>query len=279
MKCPHCQTDLPPEARFCFHCGAPQQTARRHPDEPPRLDLRADVEQQVVDQFFGALRRRLEEEHDPHDYQAYAERLYESGFRDMVQRRAGQLAARLDREDNPPAYLINRLLHETNEELLDYFLILHCRDLNAIPLPEAILSYQQADWESVDLYQMVLNYLELEEEEETVYVDFLKMPMDKLRNAGRSFLFPEKQERILLICDQTLFGSGKEGFALTEKGIYWKAHLEKARLVYYEQLDTIERKEDWITINGHFFNVNPSLNLKMLKLLKRIGMMVGVREG
>ena len=57
---------------------------------------------------------------------------------------------------------------------------------------------------------------------------------------------------------------------MTERAIYWRAHLEKARQVPYSNLRTIDRKKDWITINDHFFNVKESINLKMLKLLKKI---------
>ncbi len=275
MKCVNCQTELPPGARFCFHCGVKQPPEPPpRPAEAPRLDLRGNVEQQVVDQFFEALRRRLEQEHDPERYPEYAERLYASGFRDMLQRRAEQLAAHLARLEAPEGRTVNQRLEATNDELLDYFIIHHCQDLNPIPLPEAILKYQQAEWETVDLYQMVLDYLQLDKEEETYYTDFLKMPIDMLRNAGKSFLFPDKNERILLICDQTLFGTGKDGFAFTERAIYWKAQLEKAREVEFFALREILRKEDWITINGYFFNVNPSLNLKILKLLRRIRSMM-----
>ncbi|MFK7933873.1 MAG: hypothetical protein AB8G22_10205 [Saprospiraceae bacterium] len=117
---------------------------------------------------------------------------------------------------------------------------------------------------------MVFDYLDFQSEKETVYTDFLSMPLDKLRNAGKSFLHPQKDEKILFICDQTLFGSVKEGFAMTEAAIYWKAQFQKAQAVRYRDLQTIERQKDWININEQFFNINPSLNLKMLKLLKKL---------
>ena len=117
---------------------------------------------------------------------------------------------------------------------------------------------------------MIPDYLALDLEGEKVYTDFLKMPLDKLKNASKSFLFPEKDEKILFICDQSILGSCKEGFAMTEKALYWKAHLEKARAVDYRLLDEIKRTKEWISINGDFFNVSPSINLKMMKLLKKL---------
>ena len=74
----------------------------------------------------------------------------------------------------------------------------------------------------------------------------------------------------MLIADQTIFGSCKEGFSLTEKGIYWKAHFEKANKVFFQEITSIKKEKDWITINGHFFNVSPSMNIKMMKLLRNM---------
>ena len=96
------------------------------------------------------------------------------------------------------------------------------------------------------------------------------VPIDKLKNAGKFFLFPERDERILLICDQSLLGSCKEGFALTERGLYWKAQLQTARKVAYTALESVRREKDWLLINGDFFHANPSLDLKMMKLLKKL---------
>ena len=109
-----------------------------------------------------------------------------------------------------------------------------------------------------------------EEEDETVYMDFLKMPPRKVRNASQSFLFAEPDERIFFICDQSILGSCKEGFAMTDQALYWRMPLQKAERVYYEKIETVLREKRWITVNDMFFNVNPTLNLKMLKLLKKL---------
>lgn len=272
MKTCHvCRTTLPGNARFCFNCGAPQSIVETR--SAPKLNLRGNVEQQIEEQFFVAFRQRIEEEHNPLQLDAYSARLYQSGFQEVVMRRSEQLAAQihvLDQADELTDKHLDELLENAIEDLLDYFIIRHCTDLNAIKLPEAILSYQGLKWGDVNFFQMVMHYLDFAHEEETIYTDFLAMPLDKLKNASQTFLFPQPKERIFFICDQSILGSVREGFAMTERGIYWKAHLEKARQVSYDSLQTIERKKDWITINDHFFNVNQSLNLKMLKLLKKI---------
>ena len=270
-NCHVCRTTLPDNARFCYNCGAPQTAATAAPIR--RLNYQGNMPQQIEEQFFLAFRQRVEEEHHPNQVQAYSERMYQSGFQEVVQRRAEQLAARIQAmppEEKLNDTAINALLENTFEDLLDYFIIHFCKDLNTIKLPEAILSYQGLRWEDINLFQMVMHYLDFAAESETVYTDFFAMPVDKLKNASQSFLFANAQERIFFICDQSILGSLREGFAITDQGIYWKAHLEKARAALFSNLQTIERKKDWITINSAFFNVNPSVNLKLLKLLKKI---------
>ncbi len=273
-KCPSCRTPLPEEARFCFECGAKQGSRRttttRRGDS---LDFKGDLARQITDRFFKALKERVKEEHQPEQFQDYSERLYESGFRDTVQLRSRQLSEELldlwedgDVEQREALAFIQDVF----DELLDFFIIHFCQDINDVELPETILQYQGVEWNKVNLIEMIQDYLDMAKESEAYYTNFLLMPLDKLKNAGKSFLFPAKKEKILLIADQSLFGSCKEGFALTEYAIYWKAHLEKARKVPYDSLDEIKRHKDWITINGYFFSVNKSINLKMLKLLKKV---------
>lgn len=271
-RCPNCRTQLPDEARFCLECGTPQVLAPK-PGPSLKINWDRDLAPQITALFFAALRERVREEHQSDQYALFSERLYESGFRDTLQRRVDQLAERLQTQLATAAISNGQAASRIElffDELLDFFIIRYARDLVEVPLPEAILKYHGLSWEQIDIFQMVLDYLDFAEETETVYTDFLVMPMDKLKNAGRSFLFPEKSEKILLICDQSILGSCKEGFALTEAGVYWKAHLQKSRQVMFRNLQDIAREKDWITINGHFFNVNPSLNIKMLKLLKKI---------
>lgn len=273
MKCHQCHTELPIGAKFCFNCGAPQLQQQTATSEPPPIDFSANVAPQLERYFFERFSSRIRAEHDPQKLTAYNERLYESGFRDIVNRRVEQMAEhiRTYEDMDQDAYPLKMELKYSIEELLDFFIIRYCSDLNDIKLPEAILKYQDLNLENIDLSEMVADYLAFDQEKETVYVDFIKMPLEKLRNASKSFLFPAKDEKIFFICDQSLLGSCREGFALTEKAIYWKATLEKARSVAYHNLISVEREKDWLSINKQFFNVNPSLNLKLLKLLKRIG--------
>ena len=265
--CPQCQTALPSEARFCFQCGKPQEPAPA-PKPKPEAVWKKDPVKFFLDRFIELLRAWIAEEHDQKVSESYSEQLYRSGFRETLQRRAEQFEQEVGSIES---------LKEIDlqvGELVDYFLIQHCQDLNRIDWSESILKYQGEKWETTDQFQMVLDFLDFANENETVYTDFLQMPTDMLRNAGRSFLFPEKQERILLICDQSILGSCKEGFALTEAGIYWKAHLAKPAKVLFRELTDIYREKEWIMVNGNFFNANPTLNIKMLRLLKTIQRML-----
>lgn len=272
-RCPRCHKELPENARFCWNCGAEQ--VAEPPPEPQsvHLDPDQDITQQFTELFFRALKNRLAEEHDSQLFQAYSERVYETTYRDDISRYGRQLAeqiAQRRQQGKLDPHKLNRHVARLLDQQLDYFIITHCQDLNAVHLPRAILKYQDAEWSSVNIFRLAMDYLDFDREREKPYTDFLNMPVEKLKNAGKQFLFPARKEKILFIVDTSLLGNCKEGFAMTEHALYWKFPLQKARLVNYERLERIQRVENWITINGYFFNVNPSINLKMLKLLKKI---------
>jgi hypothetical protein len=277
-KCWNCKTELPDEAKFCFNCGAKQD--QQLVLEDPFFKLPPDIEQQLTEDFFVALQEQLAEEQDVQLFETYREKVYDGGFRDILKRKIQQLIEQLkELEENKSLSeeVIAGLRDRIFFDLLDYFIIHFCKDLNVVNLPEAILKYQDVNWSDINLLQMIMDYLDFENEEETVYTDFLKMPIEKVKNAGKFFLFPEKDEKILLICDQSVFGSCKEGFALTDKALYWKAYLEKARVVHYDNIRLLEKEKEWITINGFFFNVNQSINVKLIKLLRKIDQL-GIRK-
>lgn len=220
------------------------------------------------------MQQKAEEEQPGTDVEAYRELLYESGFRDLLHRREAQLADDLRYISDQGATVArqNQKVQQQLDELTDYFLIHYARELNPIPLPEAILRHHGPGAEDHPLETVIFDYLHFADEpDETVYTDFVKMPVQKLRNAGKFFLKPERRdERIYFICDQSLLGSCKEGFAMTERGLYWKAQLQTPHYVLYESLGTVRREKDWLLIDEKFFNINLRFNIKMLKLLKRL---------
>ena len=194
--CPKCQTQLPQEARFCIQCGAPQPSNAKEGSARLGINWDQDAATQITSHFFTALRQRVQAEYQEEQYPTFSERLYESGFRDTVQRRAQQIGDKLRTQLDLGAVSIrvaNNRIEVLLEELLDFFIIRYCQDLLAFPLPEGILKYQGLRLAEIDLLQMILDYLDFAHESEIVYTDFLVMPVEKLKNAGRSFLFPEKK--------------------------------------------------------------------------------------
>ncbi len=283
IACGHCQHENPVGAQFCAGCGtsvgeipvASSYTDPNYKSQYP-LDFR-DVKSlggTIRQYFVMALDTRIKEAHDPNNKEAYLNHLMRSDFQEIFKLRTDQLAEEAysihSKQGSSVGQEVDQMLSTSFEGLLDFFLIKYCQEINEVPISDATLKYEGVQADQVNLYQMLLDYLVFEKEELTVYTDFLKMPLPKLQNAGRYYLFPAKQEKIILICDQTVFGSCKEGFAMTEAALYWKAHFKKAEKVAYKDLETIEKAEDHILINGHFFNATPSLNVKMIYLLNRL---------
>jgi len=266
--CINCRTELPDEAKFCYNCGLPQPQVGE-PKAEYELDLKQAISPQIVDLFFKALQKRIREEHNAEQHQDYVELLYKVGFRESVQLRADQMTRTIQQEELETSAR-QQLLEDSFEGLMDYFIIHYAKNLNTIELPEVILKYEGLSLKQIDLFQLIMDYLHFEVEEETLYTDFFQMPPKKVRNASNSFLFADANERIFFICDQSILGSCKEGFAMTEQALYWKMPTQKAERVYYDKIREVKKEKNWLMINGMFFNVNPSINLKMMKLLKKL---------
>ena len=279
ITCPDCHISNPPKAAFCKSCGYffSKNNAPRTPYDaqyPLNYKETNSIAPDLKEYFFNDFRERIQEEQDLKKHNQYLERFYDSDFGKNYEVRLNQLAEEAysihAKQDGNVQQKVDQMIYSNFNNLLDHFIILFCNDLNSTQLSEEILSYHNAKKETVDLQLLILDYLHLENEKEDFFIDFVTMPVKKLRNASVAFLFPEKDEKIMLIADQTIFGSCKEGFSLTEKGIYWKAHFEKAQRVSFHELTSIKKEKDWITINGHFFNVSPSVNIKMMKLLRKL---------
>lgn len=276
--CPACHGQSPLASVFCHHCGfhfngRPVSDSLYEPMYV--LDFDPDtLADQVKALFFGSLRKRIEEEHDITRYSDYVERFYRSKFREIYDVRAEQIAEdamiqweRFGREAFPD---IDRRINLAFEGLLDYFIIQFCPDLNGVILPSAILKYEKVQSGKTDLGQMIRDFLDFSREDEVFYFDFISMHKELLENICKSFLFAERREKIWFICDLSLKKNGKEGFAMTDRGLYWRAPFDKPRSVCYSDIREIKKDKNWLTVNGHFFNANPSLNLKMCKLLKKL---------
>jgi len=281
VPCPQCRFQNPKASKFCTSCGLnlEQEFQSKKADEyqakyPLDFSRTHTLSKSILGFFIEEMRNRIGEEQSPDRYGHYLNHFYDSGYDKKFLLRTEQLAEEVytihAKQNNGYLQQVDLYLYQNFNSLLDHFIISHCKKLNEFPIPEAILKYDDVRQGEFELPKMIDDFLDFEKEKEQVYTDFIAMPVNKIKNASLAFLFPKKEEKILLICDQTVFGSCKEGFAMTDEGLYWKAHFEKARKVYYHELEEIKREKDWITINGNFFNVSPSLNVKMLKLLKKL---------
>lgn len=222
--------------------------------------------------FFDALRARVVEEHNQILYSDYVERFYRSNFQKVM-----QSSIELWQEE------VKRLKEKNQEDKIDgfqskllnkwlnYFIVKECADLNDVSLNEKILIYDELDPSKINFEQMIEDFLQLNSEKNIkVYKNFLAMPSDKLETAIKSFASVPRNERILFIADSSITGTCKEGFAMSNEAIYWKAPLEKAQRIEFQSLHSVQKNKDWIEINGAFFNIHRSLNLKLLRLLKTI---------
>lgn len=281
VECPSCNTTNAGGAKFCMQCGCAFSQNMSFPDGeyearyPLNFEKIGQLAEQIEGHFFAAMKRRISEEHVANKYQQYVTQFYDSGFDQRFKLRAKQLAEETYtihcRQDGTELPEIDQLLERTFDGLLDHFIIMHCAELNDIKIPENILKYQGKTKSEIDLNEMIFDYLDIESEsKEKFYLDFISVPEHKIKNAWQSFLRADQKERLFMLCDQTVFGSCKEGFALTERGLYWKAHFNKSFAVHFENLQEIKKENDWITINGRYFHVNASFNLKMMKLLKKL---------
>ncbi len=232
------------------------------------------LELQIREHFFIYLQKVVEEELDHRAYRKYFDHFYQTGFYRDFDLRTKQLATRIHglylAESSFRPEEVDQKLDDTFQSFAMHFIIVHGTALHKMNLPQAILRYQEGRGEEVDLQRMIFDYLDFEQEPEKVYTDFLNMSKTKMNNAVNAFLSVTPGEEIYFICDQTIFGSCTEGFAMTDKALCWKSHFNPPGKVAYDQIATIKRESEWLTINDQFFNVSKTMNYKMMKLLQKL---------
>lgn len=272
--CPNCGISLSFEARFCSACGAPQVAAISTKSTQP-IRWSEPLPPQLHQQFTDRLRQRVKTEQDDQRTSDYQEQVYSSGFRETLQRRFEQWSTQLTTpqtiEEEDIALAVARQLID---DLLDFFFIVHCQALNTVVLPQAILGYQGEQVEPEYWAQMGLEFLDFINESERVHTDYLQLSAKQIQNATKAFLAPSKEEQIWFICDQSLMGNLKRGFAMTDQALYWKSGLQASQCVYYHNLRSIEKEKEWLLINELYFNATPSLNTKLIWLLRKLARLV-----
>ena len=277
VKCDNCGSSNPVDIKICLSCGASLKSSVTTDDSfAITFDfLKPDeIENQIRDYFFKIMRFQVESELDTKGYRNYFDHYHKSEFYKKVDIRLLQLAEEVlaIHAENDPIALekIENYVDQSLRAFLDYFIIVFCEPLHKMKLPESMLRYENVQNSSLDLKQMILDFLDFENEKDKVYFDFINMPLEKLNNAKEAFLSTANDEKIIFICDQTVFGSCKEGYAMSDKALYWKPHFNDPGRVSFKEIKSINLEAEWITINEQFFNVNRTLNYKMTKLLQKI---------
>ncbi len=282
-SCGNCGKMNPADAPFCYGCAHPMRPLSVPPQyleaksKYPFADQTA-LEESVKAFFFEEL-KRLANLVAPQKIDEYLRAILSKDFSQTVQIRSAQLAeefsTRFKQSRDTPSVSnqvlqFERMMEHAVTNLAIYLIVHNCQEVNPLYIPEKILRYENVHRGNVNLQAMIFDFLDFDNERERVYTNFVTMPTDALENAAKHFLHKTKDEYLYFISDQTLFGSSKEGFAMTEFGIYWKATTEKPQRIYYHHLARLERHKTWALINNRYFNVNQTLNVKMLLLLEKL---------
>lgn len=79
------------------------------------------------------------------------------------------------------------------------------------------------------------------------------IPRDKLNNAINSYAFGVNADDVLVLVDETLLGSGKEGMLITNKHIYIKETFESPKQYKLENIESIYAKKSFLS-SGVYIN-------------------------
>lgn len=280
VVCLKCGSLNPKDAKFCASCGYPvnlKYTPKPNVSPIYKLDFNdiPTLPIQLQEAFKVAISIAVELDGELDKEHVYLERFVQSDFRREVFEEATiQLTKQFEdwfSTQGAKAFTaIESSLEQVFARLMERFFVDYAQDLLPFKLSSQILRYEQADLDTINLHQLILDYLELEEEGEVCYANAIEIPVKKIKNARRTFFKHEPGEVPYLFLDQTVFGSGKEGIILTNKAVYWKAYFHKASKCSYAEMVNLQRFPQHLEINKIYLNINPSFNYKLIKLLQRI---------
>ena len=300
-RCASCGTELPRKARFCHNCGTPQAAEVAEPPPPATevLELaELPTEQPEPSEPLGEkIVEEIESSQVAEDEtislsdlkNRFIDNLLATVPRYFGESATANYRARLAQDDefqrvrDASLSSLHRWLataagrgmregriEDTLADLTEYFLVESAGDLHGGTFPQRLLRHQSVPADTLNVFQVVTDYLNFNEETDVVYTDFITMPGRALRNATQTFLFAAKRERILFICDQSLIGQAKNGFAMTDEGMYWKNIFQPPGRVSYRQLQPPKMENGHLLLNGQYFDAGGRLNLKMVLLLDRL---------
>lgn len=280
VVCFECKNVNPNAARFCARCGNPiniKYTPKPNITPIYGIDFNdiPTLPTQLHEAFKVFVCWALEQEHQSEKEAFFLQTLEKSSFRQEYLEEATVLMTQ-EFESLFETYNINSFeqieahIEKQFTRLLERFFVDFCNPFLPKTLSKNILLYQDANLQDTNLHQMTMDYLDIDNENITAYTHAIDIPLKKIKNARTTFFQPTAGEIPYVFIDQTLLGSGKEGFILTAKAIYWKAYFQKSAQVRFSEIEKLVFFSDRLEINNIYFNVNPSFNYKLYRLLFRL---------
>jgi len=280
VVCFECNNVNPEYSRFCARCGTAiniKYTPKPNISPIYGLDFNdfPTLPLQLYEAFKVSISLALEQENNIDQETVFLDIFEKSTFRQEYLEEATVLMTQefeeIFEERGISAFkVIEHEIEKQFTELLERFFIGFCNDLLPQALSQRILLYQEISLQTVNLQQMMIDYLQLEDEALPCYSKAIEIPLKKLKNARSTFFNPATGEVPYIFVDQTLLRSGKEGYILTSKAIYWKSYFQKSAKVAFTDIKKLFLFHDRLEINSIYLNTNPSLNYKLFKLLSRL---------
>lgn len=262
LKCWNCHTVLQADTNFCFNCGSPQ-----------KINRRADgVDQRMLEELNTLLMKQLKQRATELAGRKQAKLLLkDSSTASFSQRINTDLISIFQQSRLLEPTASEAFVEEQFDKLIYTHLIREGQQFLPFVLSNQIPVYFTLDRNKINLKGMIFDFYDFSKEDSlTVYPRIDQIPEGKLKNAQKFFLKSNAEEELQCLVDIGVLGNCKEGFAITDQAFYWRGFLSKPKEILFTQLDTIQKVDDWLTINGHFFNVKKSVNAKTLLFLKTI---------
>lgn len=254
MPCPVCKCLNPMHSKFCFQCGADLHNNA------------GQITKKAKDLFLDFLDTEVRLENGYPKPELIKSRFLSKKYKNLFDARFQQLDqdlsenALISEEKNISSSLLG---------LLEFFLIMYCKDLLPVELDERILKYDRAVY-SFDLQQLAEDYLLLSQLEEDISYTLIDIDFDNLEQAASRFFDPNPKEQLVFMMDLSIAGNLKNGLAVTDKAIYWKLAFQSAVKLKYTDIEKLEIQSERLLINGKYLDVDASFNFRFRRFLQRM---------
>jgi ribosomal protein L40E len=278
MHCTFCNTKLLPEAKFCHVCG--QSTASSIVCSSCKqvnpynaifcikcgFELKKTAQNDFVSSrvlFEEFLEKEVQAKNGYPNPSRIKERYASPKYKQVFDIRFGQLDS-----DIQNGVHVNTITYSLLG-LLEFFLIMYCKDLFPHSISERVLKYDRK-LVDFDLQQMAEDYLLLDNLDEDIYYSLLDVDFDLLENASKSYFMPGLDEYLIFMLDLSFVGNLKHGIAVTDKALYWKIPLQSSKKIPYLEIESLELDNERLLVNGHYLDVNAAFNFRFRRFLQRI---------